>query len=50
MARLLGGADGGRAMLRELLEAGEMVLTPGCFDALGARLVEDAAVRGRGTG
>ncbi len=30
------------AGLREMLEAGEMVLAPGCYDALGARLVEEA--------
>jgi carboxyvinyl-carboxyphosphonate phosphorylmutase len=28
--------------LRQLLAAGEMVLAPGCYDALGARLVEQA--------
>jgi 2,3-dimethylmalate lyase len=31
-----------RASLRERLEAREMVLAPGCYDALGARLVEEA--------
>jgi hypothetical protein len=35
MARLL-TTDGRRApRLRELLDAGEMVLAPGCYDALG---------------
>jgi 2,3-dimethylmalate lyase len=42
MAKLLGGAPGGGAELRERFEGGEMVLAPGCFDALGARLVEEA--------
>src|ERR1700749_4470744 len=28
--------------LRERFDAGEMVLAPGCYDALGARLVEEA--------
>jgi carboxyvinyl-carboxyphosphonate phosphorylmutase len=28
--------------LRELFEGGEMVLAPGCYDALGARLIEEA--------
>src|SRR5947208_13477871 len=41
MARLLGSSEG-RSSLRELLAAGEMVLAPGCYDALGARLVEEA--------
>jgi 2,3-dimethylmalate lyase len=41
MARLLGGARAGGAKLRERIEAGEIVLAPGCFDALGARLVEE---------
>jgi 2,3-dimethylmalate lyase len=37
------GAEPGRAQgLRELLDSEEMVLAPGCFDALGARLVEEA--------
>jgi 2,3-dimethylmalate lyase len=43
MGRLLGSETGARAGLRELLEAGEMVLAPGCYDALGARLIEEAA-------
>jgi 2,3-dimethylmalate lyase len=42
MARLLGSHTGARTGLRELFEAGEMVLAPGCYDALGARLVEEA--------
>ena len=43
MARLLGSETSARTGLRELLDAGEMVLAPGCYDALGARLIEDAA-------
>ena len=42
MARLLGSAGGERSSLRELLAGDEMVLAPGCYDALGARLVEEA--------
>ena len=42
MARLLGSDESGGPSLRELFEAGEMVLAPGCYDALGARLVEEA--------
>src|SRR5579863_7795907 len=42
MAGLLGAARLRRATLRELFDAGEMVLAPGCYDALGARLVEEA--------
>jgi 2,3-dimethylmalate lyase len=42
MARLLGAAPGETATLRERFEAGETVLAPGCYDALGARLVEEA--------
>jgi carboxyvinyl-carboxyphosphonate phosphorylmutase len=42
MAGLLGGRGGQRPGLREQFEAGEMVLAPGCYDALGARLVEEA--------
>ena len=41
MARLLGPAAG-RPTLPDLLATGEMVLAPGCYDALGARLVEEA--------
>src|ERR1700758_4531788 len=40
MARLLGPA--GRSTLPDLLASGEMALAPGCYDALGARLVEEA--------
>src|SRR6201997_4265666 len=40
MARLLGPA--GRSTLPDLLASGEMVLAPGCYDALSARLVEEA--------
>jgi 2,3-dimethylmalate lyase len=43
MAGLLRSANGPRPTLRELFEAGEMVLAPGCYDALGARLIEEAA-------
>jgi 2,3-dimethylmalate lyase len=42
MAGLLSDAPGRRAVLSELFAAGEMVLAPGCYDALGARLVEEA--------
>jgi 2-methylisocitrate lyase-like PEP mutase family enzyme len=42
VAGLLGAGPARRAQLRELFAAGEMVLAPGCFDALGARLVEEA--------
>jgi 2,3-dimethylmalate lyase len=42
MAELLRSAAGGAPTLRERFEAGEMVLAPGCYDALGARLVEEA--------
>jgi carboxyvinyl-carboxyphosphonate phosphorylmutase len=43
MRGLLGPAraDRGRT-LRERIAAGEMVLAPGCYDALGARLIEEA--------
>jgi 2-methylisocitrate lyase-like PEP mutase family enzyme len=41
MARLLGSATA-RPSLPDLLATGEMVLAPGCYDALGARLVEEA--------
>ncbi len=40
MADLLGA--GARRSLRDLIDAGEMLLAPGCYDALGARLVEEA--------
>jgi carboxyvinyl-carboxyphosphonate phosphorylmutase len=39
---LLGSGAAGAPRLRERLEAGEMVLAPGCYDALGARLIEEA--------
>jgi 2-methylisocitrate lyase-like PEP mutase family enzyme len=42
MARLLGSVASAGPGLRERFEAGEMVLAPGCYDALGARLVEEA--------
>jgi 2,3-dimethylmalate lyase len=42
MARLLGSETDARTGLRERFDAGEMVLAPGCYDALGARLVEEA--------
>jgi 2,3-dimethylmalate lyase len=44
VAGLLGdeGDRARRSTLHELLEAGEMVLAPGCYDALSARLVEEA--------
>ena len=46
MAGLLGSSSDRRgAALRELFEAGEMVLAPGCYDALGARLIEEAGFR-----
>jgi hypothetical protein len=35
MTGLLGPAGGRKAALGELLAAGEMVLAPGCYDALG---------------
>jgi carboxyvinyl-carboxyphosphonate phosphorylmutase len=41
MARLLHSAAG-RSSLADLLASNEMVLAPGCYDALGARLVEEA--------
>ena len=42
MAGLLGRTPQGEATLRTRLDGGEMVLAPGCYDALGARLVEEA--------
>jgi len=42
MARLLGSERGTTTGLREQFESGEMVLAPGCYDALGARLIEEA--------
>jgi carboxyvinyl-carboxyphosphonate phosphorylmutase len=42
MTRFLQGATGGAHRLRQLLDGTEPVLAPGVFDALGARLVEEA--------
>jgi 2-methylisocitrate lyase-like PEP mutase family enzyme len=42
MGRFLGPASGGPRRLRELLAGDEVVLAPGVFDGLGARLVEEA--------
>ncbi len=42
MARLLDSGGSGAATLREMFHAGETVLAPGCYDALGARLIEEA--------
>ena len=42
MARFLGVTHGERPRLRELIQSGDMVLAPGCYDPLGARLVEEA--------
>ncbi len=42
MADLMGGHSGGPARLRELLARPEPLLLPGCYDALGARLIEQA--------
>ena len=42
MADYLGSTVNGPRRLRELLAAGEPVLAPGVYDALGARLVEEA--------
>lgn len=42
MADLIRSGTEGAPSLRALLDSGEMVLAPGCFDALGARLVEEA--------
>ncbi len=42
MARLLEPKRFGGATLREMFDAGETVLAPGCYDALGARLIEEA--------
>ena len=42
MAELFSAGSAGRSTLRELLCRDEMVLAPGCYDALGARLVEEA--------
>src|ERR1700759_5018875 len=42
MAGLLGTGAQARPRFAELVASGEMVLAPGCYDALGARLVEEA--------
>ena len=42
MAGLLGSANGRGPSLREMFDARETVLAPGCYDALGARLIEEA--------
>lgn len=42
MAPLLPGSASSRPRLRALLETARPVLAPGCYDALGARLVEEA--------
>jgi carboxyvinyl-carboxyphosphonate phosphorylmutase len=42
VARLLSSDNDARPSLSELLASGEMVLAPGCYDALGARLIEEA--------
>jgi 2,3-dimethylmalate lyase len=42
VAELLRSAPGGATTLRRRIQDGEMVLAPGCYDALGARLVEEA--------
>jgi 2-methylisocitrate lyase-like PEP mutase family enzyme len=41
VADLLSAAGGRRPSLHELIDSGDMVLAPGCYDALGARLVEE---------
>jgi carboxyvinyl-carboxyphosphonate phosphorylmutase len=42
VSALLGSPSDRRPTLREMFAAGEMVLAPGCYDALGARLIEAA--------
>ncbi|MGZ4165339.1 MAG: isocitrate lyase/PEP mutase family protein [Solirubrobacteraceae bacterium] len=42
MAGLLDDTPSDRQGLNELIDSGEMVLAPGCYDPLGARLVEEA--------
>jgi 2,3-dimethylmalate lyase len=42
VTELLGERSGPEAALGKLLAHGEMVLAPGCYDALGARLVQEA--------
>ena len=46
MAGLLGGTPAPAGTLRARLDAGGMLLAPGCYDALGARLIEEAGFRG----
>ena len=41
MSPFLGDSSGGRPRLAELID-GDMVLAPGCYDPLGARLIEEA--------
>ncbi|HUZ84710.1 MAG TPA: isocitrate lyase/PEP mutase family protein [Gaiellales bacterium] len=49
MAGLLAARDGdgatGGARLRSLIATGELLVAPGCYDALGARLIEQAGFR-----
>lgn len=42
MAPLLPRTAGSQPSLRTLLETARPVLAPGCYDALGARLIEEA--------
>ncbi|HTU94727.1 MAG TPA: isocitrate lyase/PEP mutase family protein [Solirubrobacteraceae bacterium] len=42
MSGFLGDSSTGRSALAEAIAAGEMVLAPGCYDPLGARLIEEA--------
>ena len=42
MAQFLSASSDRSARFRELLDAPEPVLLPGCYDALGARLIEQA--------
>lgn len=42
MARFLNDHNGGAARLRELLSSSDIVLAPGAYDALSARMVESA--------
>jgi 2,3-dimethylmalate lyase len=46
LAGLLGSVNARGRSLRELFDAGEMVLSPGCYDALTARLIEQAGFSG----
>ena len=45
MSALLGESPAPRSALPELLADGEMILAPGCYDALGVRLVEEAGFK-----